>query len=239
VAQAKGLHPITALMDYDIISGRPSKTAKAIMRDFLGAGGKVEWHEWNDQRCDATFSHPQGGTIRVDWDMERAKTAGLLKNEMYKKFPRNMLKARCISDGVGMVYSEAMDGMYTPEEVADFEPLPKDQPLPPTKQVRDVAPAKTIPSRSTEATKNEWVSTSLNDALAELAEAATLADLKVCYRAAHAVAKGWPDVIEKLTAAKDKRKLELEAANEPQDEPGQVPSENLEPQVKGAGGDWK
>jgi hypothetical protein len=129
LAQAKGLHPITALLDYDIISGRPSKTSKAIIRDFLAAGGKVEWHEFTDKKCDATFSHPSGGTIRIDWDMERAARAGLLRNDMYKKYPRNMLKARCISDGVGMVYAEAMDGMYTPEETADFEPMPIDQPL--------------------------------------------------------------------------------------------------------------
>lgn len=117
VAQANGQHPAAAARDYDIIQGRPSKKSEAMLRDFIAAGGSVQWHQLDNDRADATFSHPQGGTLRIDWDMTRARTAGLAAKDMYKKFPRQMLRARVISDGVRTIFPAATGGMYTPEEV--------------------------------------------------------------------------------------------------------------------------
>lgn len=122
VAQAEGLHPAIAARDYDIIQGRPAKKSEAMMRSFIANGGKVRWHALDDKIADATFSHPAGGEIRITWDLLRATTAGLSGKDMYKKFPRQMLRARCISEGVRTVCPMATSGMYVPEEVADMEP---------------------------------------------------------------------------------------------------------------------
>jgi hypothetical protein len=122
VAQANGQHPAAAARDYDIISGRPSKKAEAMLRDFIAAGGSVQWHRLDNECADATFSHPAGGSIRIDWDMRRAKDAGLGGKDMYRKFPRQMLRSRCISEGVRTVYPVATGGMYAPEEVQDMGP---------------------------------------------------------------------------------------------------------------------
>lgn len=121
IAQAEGLHPAIAARDYDIIQGRPAKKSQAMFRSFLEAGGKVEWHAVTDQKCDATFSHPQGGSARIDWTIERAKTAGLTGKDNWRKFPRQMLRARVISEGVQTVFPGAASGMYVPEEVQDFD----------------------------------------------------------------------------------------------------------------------
>lgn len=120
VAQAEGRHPATAAQDYSIIQGRPSKKADAMLRDFLSAGGKVEWHALGDDKADATFSHPSGGSARIDWTLDRATKAGLSGNAMYKKYPRQMLRSRCVSEGVRTVCPGATSGMYVPEEVHDI-----------------------------------------------------------------------------------------------------------------------
>lgn len=120
VAQAEGRHPATAAQDYSIIQGRPSKKADAMLRDFLASGGKVEWHELSDTKADATFSHPAGGSARIDWTLDRANKAGLGGNAMYKKYPRQMLRSRCVSEGVRTVCPGATSGMYVPEEVHDI-----------------------------------------------------------------------------------------------------------------------
>jgi hypothetical protein len=120
VAQAEGRHPATAAQDYSIIQNRPSKKADAMLRDFLSAGGKVEWHELSDAKADATFSHPAGGSARIDWTLERATKAGLAGNAMYKKYPRQMLRSRTVSEGVRTVCPGATSGMYVPEEVHDI-----------------------------------------------------------------------------------------------------------------------
>lgn len=122
VAQAEGRHPALAARDYNIINGRPAKNAEAMHRDFLQAGGKVEWHELTDTAVAATFTHPLGGSVRLDWDMNRAKRAGFGDKENYKKYPRQMLRSRVVSEGVRTVFPAATSGMYVPEEVRDMAP---------------------------------------------------------------------------------------------------------------------
>jgi len=120
IAHAEGRHPALAARDYDVIQGRPAKKAEAMLRDFLEAGGKVEWHAVTDEKADATFTHPQTGSVRIDWDTKRATVAGLTGKDNYKKFPRQMLRSRVVSEGVRTLWPLATSGLYVPEETADF-----------------------------------------------------------------------------------------------------------------------
>jgi hypothetical protein len=121
IAQAEGRHPVEAARDYDIINNRPAKKAEAMMRDFILAGGKIQWHSLTDELADATFSHPQTGEVRISWDMKRAQTA-FGKKDMYAKFPRQMLRSRVVSEGVRTLWPLATSGMYEPGEAADIPP---------------------------------------------------------------------------------------------------------------------
>jgi hypothetical protein len=120
IAAAEGRHPALAARDYDIIGGRPAKKSEAMLRDFLEGGGKVVWNDLSDTNADATFSHPQGGTVRISWNMERARIAGLVGKDNYKKFPRQMLRSRTVSEGVRTVWPMATSGFHVPEEVTEF-----------------------------------------------------------------------------------------------------------------------
>jgi hypothetical protein len=122
VAQAEGLHPATAARDYHIIQGRPTLKADAMLARYLASGGKVEWGVHTDTEVEATFSHPQGGTLKIKWDMARAKAAELGGKGMWLKYPRQMLRARVISEGVRATNPAVSIGIYTPEEAEDFEP---------------------------------------------------------------------------------------------------------------------
>jgi hypothetical protein len=90
-----------------------------MLRDFLGAGGRVQWRELSDQAAEATFSHPQGGEATIRWDAARVAQAGL-SNPMHKKFPRQMLRSRVVSEGVRTIWPMATGGMYAPEEAAEI-----------------------------------------------------------------------------------------------------------------------
>jgi hypothetical protein len=135
LAQAEGVHPAIAMRDFDIINGRPAKKAEAMHRSFIAAGGKIEWHRLDDECADATFSHPQGGTARITWDMARARKAGLGNKDMYSKYPRQMLKARVVSEGCRTVFPAATSGLYVPEEVSTFAP-PKEKDMGPAQVVQ-------------------------------------------------------------------------------------------------------
>lgn len=123
IAVAEGRHPATIARDFDIIQGRQVKKAEAMQRDSLAAGMRIEWHENSDDACEATFSHPHGGTVRIRWDIARAQRAGLTNKDNWKKYPRSMLRARVISEGCRTVCPMATSGMYTPEEAVDMEPV--------------------------------------------------------------------------------------------------------------------
>lgn len=120
LCEAEGLHPATAVRDYHIINGRPSLKAEVMLARFLKSGGKVKWHERTDQAADATFTHPSGGEVRVNFTILMAKVAGLVGKDVWKAYPRAMLHARCVSEGVRAVCPQATGHVYTPEEVGDM-----------------------------------------------------------------------------------------------------------------------
>lgn len=122
IAQAEGLHPAIAARDYNIIQGRPALKADAMLARFQSAGGKVEWMTLTDERVVGKFTHAQGGTVEIDWDMARAKKAGLGGKDNWTKWPRQMLRARVISEGIRTVFPGCIAGFYAPEEVMDFAP---------------------------------------------------------------------------------------------------------------------
>jgi hypothetical protein len=121
MAEAEGRHVASAMQDYSVIQGKPSLKAEAMLARFQQAGGKVKWTELSDTRVAAIFSHSQCEPVEIDWDMQRARMAGLGGKDMWKKFPRQMLRARVISEGVRTAFPGALGGMYAPEEVIDFE----------------------------------------------------------------------------------------------------------------------
>ena len=125
IAQSHGLSFMSVVEEYNVIQGRPGLKSEAMLARFQKAGGHIQWTELSDTRCSAIFSHPQCAPVEIDWDTDRAQQAGLIGKDMYKKYPRNMLKARVISDGVRSAWPACLGGMYTPEEVSDFEPARK------------------------------------------------------------------------------------------------------------------
>ena len=124
LCEAEGMHPAIAVRDYHIIQGKPALKADAMLARFQAAGGKVKWLDMTDERVAAEFSHPSGGTVTIDWDKQRAVTAGFWGKDNWKKFPRAMLRARVVSEGIRTVFPGVVVGVYTPEEVQDFDDRP-------------------------------------------------------------------------------------------------------------------
>lgn len=123
IAQAEGRHPGSVANDYHIIQGRPSLKADTMLSRYLAAGGTVKWTSYTNTKVAAIFSHPQSGSIEVEWTMDMAKAAGLAGKDNWKGFPRAMLRARVISEGVRTSYPGVSNGIYTPEEIEDMPRL--------------------------------------------------------------------------------------------------------------------
>lgn len=142
VAQAEGRHPGSVARDYHIIQGRPALKADAMMARFQQAGGKVKWTKYTDQEVTGVFSHPSGGDCEITWTVDMAKRIGLATKDNWRNYPRQMLRARVISEGIRTVYPGVIVGEYTPEEVQDFGP---------SHEIKDVTPKEVKPNGAEQA----------------------------------------------------------------------------------------
>lgn len=148
VCQAEGLHPMQAVRRYHIMNGgRPAMRADAMQAEFQRQGGTVKWIRRDDKVCCAEFSHASGGTVAVEWTIDMAQKAGLTRNQTWVQYPRQMLTARVVSEGVRTVLPGVVAGIYTPEEVEDFGAKPPEPPPAPA------APALASPAPSRTAAK--------------------------------------------------------------------------------------
>jgi hypothetical protein len=91
---------------------------------FQAAGGKVNWDVYTDAEVKGTFSHPSGGSVTLSWTLEPAKRLGLAGKEQIGK---ESIRGRCSAPGsslraVRTICPGCVVGVYTPEEVQDFEP---------------------------------------------------------------------------------------------------------------------
>jgi hypothetical protein len=125
LCQGEGLHPAVALRDYHVISGRPSMKSDAMLARFQQAGGSVKWSRYDDTGVSGVFSHPAGGSVEITWTIEQAKAANLSGKDVWKAYPRAMLRARCISEGIRTVFPACIVGTYTPEEIDAMPPEPR------------------------------------------------------------------------------------------------------------------
>jgi hypothetical protein len=142
IAQAEGMHPAIAARDYHVIQGRPALKADAMLARFQSSGGKVVWKVYEDAEVTGEFSHPQGGTVTITWTFAQATKIGLTGKDNWRNYPRAMLRARVISEGIRTVYPGCVVGVYTPEEVEDFK---DDKPAKPAK-VKDMGMVEVVES---------------------------------------------------------------------------------------------
>ena len=77
IAQSEGIHPVRAMAMYDIINGKPALKSNEILARFQDSGGSVEWIETTDKIAKGKFTHPKGGSITIEWTMQRAVAADL------------------------------------------------------------------------------------------------------------------------------------------------------------------
>lgn len=196
LCQAEGIHPMTAVRDYHIINNRPSLKAETMLARFMQNGGKVQWGTLTDQKAEATFSHPQGGTVTLDWTLDRAKTAGLLGNQTWQKYPRAMLRSRLISEGVRTVAPGIVQGVYTPDELENSAP-----------ELVTVSAEQAVQSFDTPPIDQDLS----NDAVTQIIEAPTMEALKSTFAAAYTMAKDAKDDkrMSLFKSAYDSRRDEL------------------------------
>ncbi len=122
--QSMGLDPLSAFRGIDLVEGRIEMRAwlQLAQAKKMIPGFKYKVVESNDTTCQIWFSTPHLDEPHVEvYDMERARTAGLADKKNFQRHPTEMLRNRCISNGLNLCCPEVSFNVYTPEEVNAFE----------------------------------------------------------------------------------------------------------------------
>ena len=114
--------PLELARTYHFIQGQLAIRSDALLAKFHQAGGSVDWTERTDEKVTAIFRKGTASAAIVA-DMKEYVgngTAlgkdGKLKDN-WKKWPRRMLTARAVSEGVRLIAPECCFGTYTVEEL--------------------------------------------------------------------------------------------------------------------------
>ena len=121
IAEAEHISPIRAMMIYDVVNGRPSMKAQAMLARFQEAGGICVWKETSNEAAEAVFIHPvaQPDGLPVRFTIADAQRMGdQFRNATWHHHPADMLVARVIAKGVRRVLPGVILGFYSPEEIA-------------------------------------------------------------------------------------------------------------------------
>ena len=118
--QELGIGPIAAMGAIHIVQGKPTLSANIIAAKVKGSG-KYDYRviENTGDACELAFF--QGGEEigRSRFTMTDAMKAKLSDKDVWKKYPRNMLFSRAMSNGARWFCPDAFSGItvYTPEEL--------------------------------------------------------------------------------------------------------------------------
>lgn len=130
---AEGKPPLELAKTYHIVEGKLTMRADAMLGRYLTTGGKVKWLVRSDKEVKAIWSK-DGNDIEISTTIEEFKNNGIAMSKSgglkdnWRKFPKQMLTARNVSEAVRLLAPQIIAGIYTPEEVSDF--TSNDKPLP-------------------------------------------------------------------------------------------------------------
>ncbi len=110
-----GVGPMRALTGIHLIEGKPSVSPELKLERFRERGGKIKWLRSDGLVAECTLTAPNGDTHTECVTLEEMKTAGVAGKDNWRKYPKSMLRARCVAFGLRALGEG--DGSYTPDEL--------------------------------------------------------------------------------------------------------------------------
>ncbi len=118
--QELGFGPFASMTGVNIIQNKPVLAAN-LMAAAVKRTGKYNYRvvEMNETVCELAFFEDGKEVGRSRFTMEDASKSGLSGKDNWKKYPRNMLFARAVSNGQKWYAPDVFNGatVYTPDEL--------------------------------------------------------------------------------------------------------------------------
>lgn len=118
-SQELGLPPLEGLNGMAVINGKVTLQGNLLL-GLINRSNKAKKIiiEEHDNYCEVTMSRRDYEfEYTFSFSMDEAKKAGLLDKQIWKQYPKTMLKWRAVSGCARVVFSDIIGGLYTPEEI--------------------------------------------------------------------------------------------------------------------------
>lgn len=118
---AENKSPFEICRTYHIVEGNISKKALAQLAEFRAAGGKHKWKMSGDEiyekanedqrKAVGIFTDREGNAVEYSYSIADAKQENIYRSgSRWTKRPGNMLRARCVTNALGMLMPEIVAG---------------------------------------------------------------------------------------------------------------------------------
>lgn len=122
--QELGMAPFAAMRAIHVIEGNATLSANT-MAAMIKRSGRYDYEvkEKSADKCVIDYFETRGGTRRKigteTFDQDEAHKAGLMNKSNWRNYPKAMMFARCMSNGVRTYAPDVFNGMlvYTPDEM--------------------------------------------------------------------------------------------------------------------------
>lgn len=114
-----GIGSMQSLRAIHIIDGKPTMSAELIAGLVLSRipGAMLRVVETNEDRCLVHAARPGHEPTPFGFTIKDAERAGLLGKDNWRKYPRAMLRSRCITEAARAIFPDATMGLYDADEL--------------------------------------------------------------------------------------------------------------------------
>jgi hypothetical protein len=114
-----GIPPLQALSGIYVVDGKPTMGAELMLTQIrkLVAGARIEFAHQDEKSCVIQAARPGENLQTFSFTIEDAQKAGVLAKDNWRKYPKTMLRWRAISIMAKSLFSDAVAGCYTPDEL--------------------------------------------------------------------------------------------------------------------------
>ena len=116
-----GIPPVAAMSSIYIVEGKPTLSA-VLMGALVKRSGRYNYRviEHTNDKCSILFFEDKEQIGTSTFTYEDAQAAGVVRNQTWTKYRRNMLFARAMSNGCRWYCPDVFGGpIYTPEELGE------------------------------------------------------------------------------------------------------------------------
>ena len=110
-----GVEPMRALTGIYLIEGKTVVSPELKLECFRARGGKVQWLDSSEKLAHVKLTSPDGTEHEERVTIAEMAAAGLTGKDNWRKYPKSMLRARCIAFALRAMGEG--DGSYTPDEL--------------------------------------------------------------------------------------------------------------------------